>query len=158
MKLKMNIAWIGGAPQDRFAFEESNARQNRDMRSSRWTRGRGGGCVLLLSGLGEGLIVPMSWQPYLPPAYDSLLPNLRRRDAQQPVSVQLDAEEQQVVVYNFLYDGGHAQQTETRHSFRCPWCQIDCRKVLPLLMHLQLNHSRFTFSYTVRGGGGEGRV
>ena len=66
-------------------------------------------------------------------------------------------EEEQAVVYNFLYDGGRAQQTEPRDSFRCPWCQVNCQKVLPLLMHLQLNHSRFTFSYTVRGRGGEER-
>ena len=99
------------------------------------------------------IVLVLPWRPHLPSAYDSLLPNLRRRDAKPQLASQYEVEEQ-AVVYNFLYDGGKAQQTEPRYSFRCPWCQVNCQKVLPLLMHLQLNHSRFTFSYTVGGRGG----
>ena len=42
VKLKLSIAWIGGAPQDRILFVESSARRNREMRSSMLSVERGG--------------------------------------------------------------------------------------------------------------------
>ena len=54
-----------------------------------------------------------------------------------------------LILYQFIYGPAARQQTEARQDLLCPWCSLDCRKLYPLLKHLQLCHARFTFCYTV---------
>lgn len=51
------------------------------------------------------------------------------------------------IIYQFLYNDNTRQQTDTRDSFHCPWCAINCEKLYSLLKHLRLSHARFNFIY-----------
>ncbi|RZF43138.1 hypothetical protein LSTR_LSTR012558 [Laodelphax striatellus] len=51
------------------------------------------------------------------------------------------------IVYQFLYNNNSRQQTEACEDLHCPWCLLDCQSLYPLLKHLKLCHSRFTFTY-----------
>ena len=86
--------------------------------------------------------------------YDNKFPKLRRRDAPKPtlVSNSHNGENSTIVVYDFTYGNNQYQQTEVKHSLLCPWCVYRCRfkEIHPLLLHLKLDHSVFTFSYMVR--------
>ena len=101
-------------------------------------------CLLLLLSL-------VCWSEY-----DNKFPKLRRRDAPKPTleSDSQNGENSTIVVYDFTYGNNQYQQTEVKQSLLCPWCVCRCRfkAIHPLLLHLKLDHSVFTFSYMVRDG------
>lgn len=57
------------------------------------------------------------------------------------------------LIYRFIYNDDLSQKTVTWDEFLCPWCDLNCRSLHPLLMHLRLCHDRFKFSYTPKEDG-----
>lgn len=63
------------------------------------------------------------------------------------------------LIYRFIYNDdlsqaqSLSQKTITWDEFLCPWCDLNCRSLHPLLMHLRLCHDRFKFSYTPKDDG-----
>lgn len=57
------------------------------------------------------------------------------------------------LIYRFIYNDDLSQKTVTWDEFLCPWCDLNCRSLHPLLMHLRLCHDRFKFSYTPKDDG-----
>lgn len=57
------------------------------------------------------------------------------------------------LIYRFIYNDDLSQKTVTWDEFICPWCDLNCRSLHPLLMHLRLSHDRFKFSYTPKDDG-----
>lgn len=55
------------------------------------------------------------------------------------------------IIYRFIYNNNLSQQTETSDNFNCPWCNLNCIQLYPLLKHLKLCHSRFNFKYSPVG-------
>lgn len=58
----------------------------------------------------------------------------------------INADEKMQIVYQFIYNNNSRQQTEACADFHCPWCSLNCVELYPLLKHLKLCHSRFTFT------------
>lgn len=57
------------------------------------------------------------------------------------------------LIYRFIYNDDLSQKTENWDEFLCPWCDLNCHSLHPLLMHLRLCHDRFKFSYTPKEEG-----
>lgn len=57
------------------------------------------------------------------------------------------------VSFNFLYSNNSLQQTESFEGLVCPWCDVFCVRIYPLLKHMSLCHPRFHFTYTVSAVG-----
>ncbi|XP_055693341.1 polycomb protein Su(z)12 [Lutzomyia longipalpis] len=55
------------------------------------------------------------------------------------------------IAFQFVYNNISRQTTEPSPSLQCPWCHVNCMSLYSMLKHLQLCHSRFTFSFVQVG-------
>ena len=148
-QLSVTAKWNGEVP-DKREVQKRTARLSQTLRSCRHTlcifelhvfkmlwRHRVCVCRLI------ALVLSSSFS-----AYDAVLPNLRKRDEGSSM-VSNRTEEEELVIYNFVYSNDSVQQTECERSLSCPWCHDNFLAVHSLLYHLSLCHPYFSFSCSV---------